>query len=204
MTIVDLNNEAVAEADRLARARRTIHAGDARAAGGPDGSGPWIAMPRRRRRLRQCLGRRACLVWRLALENSSGQVVESRLTVVVATLPLHRVDRAWVRSILEHTDGAVRHRIEAEGEAWRTEAVRVTAAFTDARLAREREIAGVRTTTLQVSQPGLFDRRADRARAAGAAANAEADRAAAERLRTITDHGLVSAVPARLLLVLLP
>src|SRR6476646_7451862 len=169
MTIVDLNDEAVDEACRLARARRTIHEGDAGAAGGPDGSGPWIAMPRRRRRLRRCFGRRACLVWRVALENSAGQVVESRLAAVVATLPRHRVDRAWIRSILERTDGAVRQRVEAEREAWRTAATRVTAAFTNARLAREREIAGVRITTVQASQPGLFDRRVDRARAAGAA-----------------------------------
>jgi hypothetical protein len=204
MTIVDLNDEADAEARRLAHARRFMHPDAARAAGGPDSSGPWIAMARRRRRLRHCLGRRVCLVWRVALENAAGQVVESRLMAVFASLPPHRVDRAWIREILEHTDGAVRRRIDAESEAWRTEAARVAAAFTDARLTREREVAGVRLAATPVSQPGLFDRRADRARAAGAAASAEAARAAAERLRTITDNRLVSAVPARLLLVLVP
>jgi hypothetical protein len=204
MTIVDLNDEAVAEARRLADARRMIHADDARAGGGPDRSGPWIAMPRGRPRLRQRLGRRVCLLWRVALENPAGQVVESRLVAILAPLPPHRVDRAWIRAILEHTDRAVRQRIDAEGEAWRTEAARVTAAFTAARLAREREIAAGRTATMPVSQPGLFDRRADRARAAGAAAAAEAERAAAERLRTLTANGLVSAVPARLLFVLVP
>src|SRR3954452_20246977 len=100
MTIVDLNDEAVAEARRLARVRGVIHQGDAPAAGGPDSSGPWIAMARRRW-LRQCLGRRVCLVWRVAMENAAGEVVESRLAAVFASLPPDRIDRAWIRSILE-------------------------------------------------------------------------------------------------------
>ena len=204
MTIVDLNDEAVAEAHRLAQARRMIRQDAARASGGPESSGPWIAMPRRRRRLRQCLGRRICLVWRVALENPAGQIVESRLAAISASLPPHRVDRAWIRSMLEHTDGSVRERIDAECEPWRAEAARVTAAFTAVRLAREREIAGGRAATMPNVQRGLFDRRADRARVAGAAAVAEAERAAAERLRTITGNGLVSVVPARLLFVLVP
>src|SRR5206468_12495762 len=108
MTIVDLNDEARAEARRLAYARRFMHPDAARVAGGPDSSGPWIATLRRRRRLRHCLGRRVCLVWRVALENAAGQAVESRLVAVVAPLPTHHVNRAWIRSILEHTDGAVR------------------------------------------------------------------------------------------------
>ena len=133
-------------------------------------------------------GRRACLVWRVTLENSAGQIVESRLAPVFATLPPDRVDRAsvrlnprayrWPRAPPDRN----RMRGVANGSGAGHGRLRQRAP------AREREIAGVRITTVPVSQPGLFDRRADRARAAGAAANSEADRAAAERLRTITDE----------------
>jgi hypothetical protein len=204
MTIVDLQNESIAEARRLTRTRSLMRRDDVRAAGDLASGGPWVAMPRRRRRLRQSFGRRVCLVWRVAFEDPAGQVVESRLVPVLASLPRHRVDRAWMRSILVHTDGAVKERVEAESKAWRAEVLRVTAAFTAARLVREREIAAARTATMPRSQPGLFDRRADRARDAGVAARAEAERAAAERLRTVTASGLVTAIPPRVLLVLVP
>jgi hypothetical protein len=81
----------------------------------------------------------------------------------------------------------------------------VASAFVSARLSREREIARPPSTCSRAaSQPGLFDRRAERSRQARTVAVAESGQASAERLRTIAASAAIAAQPARLLLVLVP
>ena len=204
---VDLRAEAAAEVRRLASARALLRDGDERALVQLEGDATWIAMPRRAR-LRRSLGRRVCLVWRVAFEDASGRLVESRVVPVlieVPRMPGKAERRAWIRSTLRHADGLVRARVEAECEEWRVAVTRVASAFTSARLCRQREIAGQPSTSSSVaSQPGLFDRRAERSRQTHAAAVAESEQAAVERLRAINDVGTIALQPARLLLVLVP
>ncbi len=204
---VDLRAEAAAEVRRLANARALLRDGDERALVQLEGDATWIAMPRRAR-LRRSLGRRVCLVWRVAFEDASGRLVESRVVPVlieVPRMPGKAERRAWIRSLLRHADGLVRARVEAECEEWRVAVTRVASAFTSARLCRQREIAGQPSTSSSVaSQPGLFDRRAERSRQTHAAAVAESEQAAVERLRAINDVGTIALQPARLLLVLVP
>ena len=111
--------------------------------------------------------------------------------------------RQWVRSLLRCADDPVRARIEAACDQWRMEVTRIAGAFSAARLARERDIAGP-TSFDAGSQPGLFDRRAEHSRQARAAAIDESSQAAVERMRTIAAGATVASVPARLLLVLVP
>jgi hypothetical protein len=204
---VDLRAEAAAEVRRLASARALLRDGDERALVQLEGDATWIAMPRRAR-LRRSLGRRVCLVWRVAFEDASGRLVESRVVPVlieVPRMPGKAERRAWIRSTLRHADGLVRARVEAECEEWRVVVTRVASAFTSARLCRQRDIAGQPSTSSSVaSQPGLFDRRAERSRQTHAAAVAESEQAAVERLRAINDVGTIALQPARLLLVLVP
>ena len=205
---VDLRAEAAAEVRRLASARALLRDGDERALVQLEGDATWIAMPRRAR-LRRSLGRRVCLVWRVAFEDASGRLVESRVVPVlieVPRMPGKAERRAWIRSLLRHADGLVRARVEAECEEWRVAVTRVASAFTSARLCRQRDIAGQSSTSSSnvASQPGLFDRRAERSRQAHAAAVAESEQAAVERLRAINGVGTIALQPARLLLVLVP
>ena len=203
----DLRAEAAAEVRRLASARALLRDGDERALVQLEGDATWIAMPRRAR-LRRSLGRRLCLVWRVAFEDASGRLVESRVVPVlieVPRMPGKAERRAWIRALLRHSDGLVRARVEAECEEWRVAVTRVASAFTSARLCRQRDIAGQPSSSRSVaSQSGLFDRRAERSRQTHAAAVAESEQAAVERLRAINDVGTIALQPARLLLVLVP
>lgn len=207
MTTVHLRDEAAAEVRRLAGARAMLRDGDERALLHLEGDTTWIAMPRRAR-LTRALGRRVCLVWRVAFEDASGRLIESRLVPVaieVSRLPANAERREWIRSLLRHVDGLVRARVEAECEEWRAAITRVASAFTSARLCRERDIAGpCSASAADPSQPGLFDRRIERSRHAHAAAVADAEQAAVERLRTIAAGETIVLQPARLLLVLVP
>ena len=212
MTTVDLRAEAAAEVRRLERARAVVRDGDEHALARLEGDTTWIAMPRRGR-LRRALGRRVCLVWRVAFEGASGGAAESRLVPVLVEIS-HRVGRVlldpaptrleWIRSLLEQTDGLVRARVEAECDEWAVEVARVADAFTTARLARGRMIDRPQSRFSILSQPGLFDRRAERSVQARAAETAESEQAALERLRTIAAAGAIARLPARLLLVLVP
>lgn len=202
MTIVDLRAEAAAEARRLTDARAILRHGDIHAARSLASTAPWIAISRRRR-VRRSLRGRVCLVWRVALEDASGRIVESRLMPILVDLALG-ARRSSIRLTLERINAAVRQRIECESDPWRAEAARVWTAFTAARLEREQGIASRRDWPAAAAQPGLFDRRVERARNADAATVAESGRAAAERLRSIAAAGAVASVPAQLLLVLVP
>ena len=203
MTIatVDLRAEAAAEVRRLTAARAILRSGDADALARLESSAPWLALPRRGR-LRRSLGRRLCLLWRVAAEDAAGNVVASRIVpVLVETTASFRP--AAIRSLLRDTDVVIRARVESACEDWRADVERVMRAFTGARLTREASISG-HSTGSEESQPGLFDRRVERARAVDAAAATAAERAALERLRTIAASGSIVVRPARLLLVLVP
>ena len=164
----------------------------------------WIAMPARSR-LKRRLGRCVCLVWRAAFEDASGRLVDSRLVAVLLDArrdPAHN-RREWIRSLLQQADAGVRARAEAECDDWAAEAGRVADAFLATRLARERNIARPRAACSPASQPGLFDRRAERRHQARAAA-AASQQAAVERRGRSRPAGRSRACPPGSLLVLVP
>jgi hypothetical protein len=196
---VDLRVEAAAEARRLAAAREWLRDGDQRALLLLEGSGAWVASPRRAS-LRRLLGAGACLLWRLSLEDSSGRIIESRLVAVLveATADVRRLvaDPA--------TEAFIRARIETDSSVWTREAMRVAGAFATARVSREREIEERPLPADAPSQPGLFDRRAERSRQTDAAAFAAGQQAMLERRRAAGGATAIALRPARLLLVLVP
>src|SRR5206468_12935254 len=89
---------------------------------------------------------------------------------------------------------------------WPTLALRSVPAILSTRLARQRAIQALSGMPRGVAdvQPGLFDRRAERARLAAAAAHADADAHRRRRLAALELGSAVSTSPPRLLLVLLP
>jgi len=210
MTTVDLRSEATAEARRLTNARALLRDGDENAARRLEGDAAWIAMPRRAG-LKRTLGGRVCLVWRVAFEDASGRLVESRLVpVIIEVRPakdeLRRIRdrRRWIQSLLQEADGLIRARIDTACDTWRAEVVRLADAFASARRRRATDARGAADDRPFVSQPGLFDRRAERAREANASAVADTERIAAERGYAIAASAEIALRPSRLLLVLAP
>ena len=209
ITMMDLRTEAVAEARRVSRARSMVRNGDEHALARLEADATWIARSRRSR-LKRSLGRRACLVWRVAFEDAAGRVVESRLVPMLIDLGREFIEsrqprRARIRSLLCQIEGPARTRIDAECESWRTQVAHIAGAFAVARLARERDIAGGRHAgSPTAGQAGLFDRRAEREHQDRLAAIAGREQAARDRLAAAAGGGAIALVPPRLLLVLVP
>ena len=207
MEIVDLRAEATAEARRLVGARRFAFEGDEGALAQVEGDATWIAVARRNG-IRSALGSRLLLVWRVAFEDAGGALVESRLVPMVVELsrPLcRRQRRRWIEAIVRELEPQMRAQLEAAVSDWRQAVESVVASFASARTARERAIA-VRPSAAGADafQPGLFDRRAERARLRLGAAAADAEAEAAARLAAFVRSSAISPRVPELLLVLAP
>jgi hypothetical protein len=205
--LVDLRAEAAAEVQRLVSARAVARKGDEDAIAQLEADGPWVTRARRPT-LRRFLGRRLMLIWRVAYEDACGGRAESRLVPVVIELsaaPGTPRSPSWVNARLREVDADVRARIDADGREWQETVERVVRSFTSMRILRERGIAvWLAQTDRTAFQPGLFDRRAERAQRVHAAATAESDRITADRLATSERFAAVARRPAQLLLVLAP
>jgi hypothetical protein len=225
MTLMNLRAEAENEARRVSEARALTQHGDEEALVQLEGEAVWIAFPRRPR-IRRALAGRICLVWRVAFEDRSGRCVGTRLVPVLAHVgrvlqPPHGFGRTvaavgegalgpapnrtnQVRSLLRDAEDIIRARVEATCDEWVESATQAARAFAEARLAREAAIGALPRRRHAPSQPGLFDRRTDRAQRARAAINDGAEDAALDRVRPIGDSAIIVRQPARLLLVLVP
>jgi hypothetical protein len=205
MEMVDLRTEAAAEARRLASARTFAVDGDEGTLAEMEADATWIAIARRNG-IRRALGSRLLLIWRVAFEDAGGAIVESRLVSAIVSLshaecvhPQHKRIAAIVREL----EPRVRPRIEAAAADWRQQVDSVIGSFTAARAARARALAiGIVPPGAEAFQPGLFDRRAERARALAATA-VDRDSSAA-RLAALATSNAISPRAAELLLVLVP
>jgi hypothetical protein len=206
LEMVDLRAEAIVEARRLAGTRAMTVDGDAGVLMHAETEGPWIAVARRRR-IRQALGWRLLLVWRVTVEDAGGASVESRLVAVTLELS-HAVrgplSRQRIEAIVRAGEPQSRAQIEADGRDWREAVDALLGSFTSMRTARERAIAVAVTADGNAFQPGLFDRRAERAQEHATAAAARIGSAAAHRLEAIARSTPIGPAAARLLLVLVP
>jgi hypothetical protein len=205
--MVDLKAEAAAEVRRLAHARAFAVDGDAGTLEQIEGDATWIAFARRNG-TRRVLGSRLLLVWRVAFEDAGGAIVESRLVPVVVELSRAACGcrrRRWIEAIVQEIEPEIRARIEAAASDWRQAVDAAVRSFTSARTARERAIA-VRTAAAGAGafQPGLFDRRAERARVQLEGAAADTESAAAGRRAAFARAHAISPRAAQLLLVLAP
>ena len=143
-----------------------------------------------------------CFVWRITFEDGSGRPIESRLMSALVNLPPGGT-RQPIRSLILNIEATIRPALEAAADEWVVAAVGITVAFNHARTQRDEEI-GARSQPLPPSQAGLFDRRAERALKAQAAARDEAERALRDRVPAAAAGEIVVRRPARLLLVLVP
>ncbi len=198
MATVDLREAAAAEAARVMRARAIRRDGDDRALTRLESDGTWITRARRAK-TRRVLGRRALLVWRVTAEDAGGRTLESLLVAVAVQLADRRSDLS-----IPQLELVIQPCVEAAACRWHESAARIAHAFASARIARESAIAGDGAGNDRAYQPGLFDSRAERERAAAASTLAGADLEAANRLASIERRSTVRRRPARLLLVLLP
>jgi len=207
LEMVDLRAEAIAEARRLAGTRAMTVVGDASVLMQGEAEGPWIAVARRRR-IRRALGRRLLLVWRLAVEDASGAPVESRLVAVTLDLSQAvrgQLGRQRIEAIVRAVEPQSRGQIEADGRDWREAVDAVLGSFTSMRTTRERAMAVAAVTDdAGAFQPGLFDRRAERAREHATAAAARIGSTALHRLEAIARSTPIGPAAATLLLVLVP
>jgi len=198
VTVVNLRADAIAEAGRLAGARAVIREGDRGALDRLEADTIWVSMPRRGR-LRRALGRRLCLIWRATFEDASGRAVETRLVPVL-------VDATDTRSPswLQEAEDLVRARVEAESDGWCADVVRARGAFATARATREEAIGTAAISAPAPSQPGLFERRAERERRDRALAAAADEQALTDRRDQVAAAAVLVRTPVRLLLVLVP
>ena len=204
LTTVDLRTEAIAEVERLKRARALVLSGDEAYLAQLEGVGTWIA--RSRKHLRRNLSGRICLVWRIAFEEASGRVAESMLVPMLIDVRggANPHSPKWVESFIRRADDVLRARVDVESDAWRTHVTRLVTAWSSLRANRQRAIAGQAERRRRDCQPGLFDRRADRERQAYASAAEDTERRAAVRLQAILESANIALRPPQLLLVLLP
>jgi hypothetical protein len=194
MIAVDLVAAAQDEARRLAGARALVGASRPFVADGP------LVGIARRHRLRTALRRRILLVYRCACEDATGRLVHSRLVAVTIALRRHGLDLHRAR----WSDPSVLARIDDECQDWRETAQRVTREFTLARRSRERAIAANHTAVPPSFQPGLFDRRAQRAHAAHEHRAADLGAQLTVRLAAVEAAGTLTLRAPELLLALIP
>jgi hypothetical protein len=206
--MVKLRVEAEIEAARLTRTRALDRDGDHEALAQLEAEGPWILVARRSV-LRRRLAGRVLLVWRVARENAAGCVVDSCLVALAVqppedSKPRTRASRTAVLIDIEIlaaplVDDAVRDWRESSGAAARS--------FFAARLARETAIAAAAadgSRELDEYQPGLFDRRAERAHEQAADAGADGRRDASGRAAVLERSAELIVRPPRQLLAVMP
>jgi len=202
----DLRTDAIAEVRRLTRARAFQRDAE-RVLAGLEGTGP-LVMRSRRNTVRQAVGRRVVLVWRVSCEDGSGRQVESHLIALVVDIgptPSASDSRVWIRALLQGAKERLRQHVELAAAAWLDALSAVTSEFTSARIRRAHAIAGrLETERPQIFQAGLFDSRAERAHNAGIAGAAERHGSARARATAAEKDALLTARPPELLLVLTP
>jgi superfamily II DNA or RNA helicase len=199
--------EDTAEGQRLRRSTITPPHGD-------DAQRPWICRAHRAA-LRAALGRRVLTLWRVRCEDGCGRTLEWALLPLIVELTDvpsrwtgHAIDdlRQQIEIVLAaDTRGRPSGTVAAFIASWRTAASHSAQSFLSARLVRERAIQAQAALPLTAPiQGGLFDRRAERAQLAAAAARAEADADRRSRITWLQRAATISMKSPELLLVLVP
>jgi hypothetical protein len=187
-----LASDAQTEAGRLAMTRALAKAGDEHALAGLEGLGPAVSRARHWQTRTELKGR-TVMVWQVVAADASGRVVGSTIVPVIVA------DRR------RHDDQEMLRRVEEAAARWREAVATNHCAFINTRLLREQAIGVDRGLSASaLFQPGLFERRRERAHSAAVATQDDADRDHAERMAAI-DHALdISFLPPQLMLVLTP
>ena len=206
LQILRLEDEAVVEHARLVRCRAFLSRnGQDPSVVPPAGQAVAIA---RRRRVRSALGSRLLVIVRSRFEDACGRVVASHLTALAVgvspRMRRHALAGAIAAVLRDLSPAAIVAR-DPSYAAWSADSTQQHRSFWESRLAREHAIARARCTQVSLTlQPGLFDRRAERAIRAG---NDRHKALADEVMRHITavEHAaLVDAKEPGVVLLLVP
>jgi superfamily II DNA or RNA helicase len=182
-----LGGEARREVERLMVARR--HA-DQRRTTGADGQAPLVARVRRQR-MRQMLKGRKLQIWRVAAVDGTGRIAESYLIASLVAPAL--------------TPDQVRPSMEEAARPWCQAVTEIASEFWAVRLNREHDIVTqAAAPSCGMFQPGLFDRRAERAHRERQAFEAERAAEAATRLTALRLKSRLDFQTPELLLTLVP
>jgi hypothetical protein len=206
---VSFRSDAAAEVHRIAQVRMRRRVDDEAQMAMFEAGGPWIARIRRAAARRAFAGR-IVLVWRVALEDAGGRMVESRLVpLAVDVAPARRrgLTRAGIGMLAARLADDTEQLVEQSGAAWRQEAAGIVRRFAAVRLAREHGIAAAAAASPArppAYQPGLFDRRTERERRSIGALAAAAQEARVDRLRGVESFAAPRPRPPQLMLVFLP
>jgi hypothetical protein len=190
------------EAARVQRARALAASANGRSS--PlDLAPPLIA--KMRRHVRASMPGGALLIWLIARENASGAALESHLLPMI----VRGVPRSTSRAEMKRTAMSLAEHVHPHADAccaeWRDASLCSLRSFTAKRLAREHTILADATIALrQEFQPGLFDRRADRAHDAQERAAGDVHRLLVDRLAHVEHWSEARQTPPRLVLALLP
>ena len=207
ITSVDVKADAIVEAVRLAHARAMAAGNRGRDIECIDFDGPLVARARGGG-VRQALAGRVLTIWRIAYEDPSGRVVESRLVPALVAVPTQSGvarTRPWIRNLLRDLDAPLRTFVDGAEPAWRAAAIDVAAGLAAARTSRERAIAAsAARERRQLFQPGLFDRRSQHTREREDHADADLERQAHARVDAAAAAGRLTPREGELLLVLMP
>jgi superfamily II DNA or RNA helicase len=205
-----LEPEAAAESVRLAAARRLARSDDLEARASLDVGGPWLVFARNRH-TRSRLGRRLVGVWIVACGDDRGITPEAALVPVVVDLQasaftVRERGARWLDSLLSAAGSDLGEIIEKRTAPWRRQAERVAAAFNHAQMARAQAAAAaiVPADHDDFFQAGLFDRRADRLRAAIRSSDALASEQLSHRIAALQRSAALGVRLPQLLLVLAP
>jgi superfamily II DNA or RNA helicase len=190
-----LAHEAGVETARIAGARAFAGAAERKSAAPAAPDAPLIVRTRRWR-TRTVLAGRRLMLWRLVAEDGCGGLIGSRLVAMA-------IARGSDVSLVQLKTSAM----EAAAD-WRAQMEAVQQAFTDTRLARHSALQRVRHAgsrpTGTAFQPGLFERRLDRARLAVEAGEQAVSGDLVARLQILRRSRVVKFRPPQLQLVLLP
>jgi superfamily II DNA or RNA helicase len=206
LRLIRLEDEAVAEHARLVWSRPFLARNDQDPHVVPV-AGQAVAIARRRH-VRLALGSHMLAIVRSHFEDADGHMVASHLTALVLSvssrLLRHNVPGAVTALLRELSPGAMVS-LDPTYAAWSADSKHHHRRFWETRLAREHAIAGVRCTPVSTRfQPGLFDRRAERAAQAG---NDRREALSDEIIRHMTavEHmALIVAMEPRVVLILAP
>ena len=194
MIAVDLALAARKEAERLSEARALIAGARPFVADGPL---VWIT---RRQRIRRALGRQVLLLYRSAYEDAGGRLVESMLVAVTIALRANGINARKV----DWSSAPVLADVDDGCRAWRESAQRISGQFASTRVSRERAIASIHAALKRSFQPGLFDRRAQRAHITREQDAADFSTRLAARMAAVESAGALTLRAPELLLVLVP
>jgi hypothetical protein len=138
-------------------------------------------------------------------ENRAGVIVESRLVAVTIGGVPRQPTRAAMRQTVRVLAGGLRSTIEALSRDWRESSESTIRSLAATRLARERAILDRVSRKPPASfQPGLFDRRGERAARLAALQAADSTQQVVERIAQVERAAEIVPRAPTLLLAVLP